>query len=493
MKLYSKSVFLFLAIIFSYQSINASQGPDIVQTISTASEAIVMLRKIMIQFPTGSSAAIQRDYEKGQSRAIATCAKILYDNAYAQILDTLQEIDNRLVYWRDKRNHPWRYFLTKNPMKWVMGVPQKEEIDHNLDQLQNHQGELYVLLGQLAEYGNVYDHKYKTAFKHDYTQIYAWVDGLLDVLARIKVSVKNLDTMSPFVARVAVLKAKLERVRFFKNQILSEMKATRIPASLEQNWLKYGVATLILGLGYQNISYEQIQKSLDAVKNSFMFYIVNPVETIIKDIFISTGAEGELLVPRENIESIKKSMKDFVNELSISIDQKQRISEDIELGKSGSFQDLVYNIAKGWNYKKMGEGKFLLYEFLLLQAGERTQKQIAGVATILFLTPTILTGWAAYRKYQAMLVKDYTSIRRALVDINSLFVDTTRPLDDESYGKMLYLIDNLKKRAAKNIPVNDRSDFIHDLERVESKEFNVAAKRAIVDDMFRKYSFLKLT
>ena len=45
----------------------------------------------------------------------------------------------------------------------------------------------------------------------------------------------------------------------------------------------------------------------------------------------------------------------------------------------------------------------------------------------------------------------------------------------------------------KGVPVNDRTDFINDLNRIELKEFNVAAKRAIVEDMFRKYSFLKLT
>ena len=59
---------------------------------------------------------------------------------------------------------------------------------------------------------------------------------------------------------------------------------------------------------------------------------------------------------------------------------------------------------------------------------------------------------------------------------------------------MVYLLYNLKKLAEKDLPQknNIRADFLQDLENIESKEFDVAAKRRIVDDMFRKYSFLEL-
>jgi len=285
----------------------------------------------------------------------------------------------------------------------------------------------------------------------------------------------------------------LEKVRFFKRQILSEMKETEIPAHLARNWLKYGGVGLLLGFGYQNINFEQIKNSVAALKNSLMNYIVDPVKSIIKDVFVHSGTEGELLVSRENIDVIIKSIESFVNDSSISADEKQKIVADIMRDNSGSFQAFMDNFAKGWNFKKITEGKTLLYEFLLLQAGERTQKQISGVAKIGFLTPALLSSWPVYKGYQALTAKDYTPIRRALVDINSLFVDATKPLDDEQYGKMLYLVYDLKKRAAQDVPLTDRVDFINDLHRVESKEFNVAAKRAIVDDMFRKYSFLRLS
>ena len=125
---------------------------------------------------------------------------------------------------------------------------------------------------------------------------------------------------------------------------------------------------------------------------------------------------------------------------------------------------------------------------------EKQQKQFSGVSKLVLLTPAVLTGALAYAGYQQATKKDYSQIRRALLDINSLFVDHTKPLEDERYGKMVYLLYNLKKLAEKDLPQkrNVRADFLQDLENIESKEFDVAAKRRIVDDMFRKYSFLGL-
>src|SRR5579871_1107070 len=95
-----------------YQCIEASQRQ--VPVISTIPEAIIVLRRIIINTPADDAAAVQ-NYEKAQSNAVVQCAKVLYDNAYAQILNTLEEIDNRVAYRRSKKNHPWSYFVTKHP------------------------------------------------------------------------------------------------------------------------------------------------------------------------------------------------------------------------------------------------------------------------------------------------------------------------------------------------------------------------------------------
>jgi hypothetical protein len=129
---------------------------------------------------------------------------------------------------------------------------------------------------------------------------------------------------------------------------------------------------------------------------------------------------------------------------------------------------------------------------LALDYLSKQQKQFAGVSKLVLLTPAVLTGLLLYAGYQRLPSKNYSPIRRALIDINSLFVDQSKPLDDERYGKMVYLLYNLKKLAEKDLPQkkNLRAEFLQDLEKIESKEFDVAAKRRIVDDMFRKYSFL---
>jgi hypothetical protein len=335
-----------------------------------------------------------------------------------------------------------------------------------------------------------------------------WVDGLLDVLVRIKVSVKNLDDMSPFIARVTVLKAKLERVRFFKNQILLEMKETQIPAHLERNWLKYGAVAAMLGWGYQSNALEKLSNAFAYVTNSVKEYVITPVENVMKDVFGrgNHNVSNELLVSQEEITIAQNTIAKFLAELvssgDITVEQEKMMLSTIESGKSESLYALMNELwDKGLFYKSKFLTSSLLWgEFKFLMTGKRLQEKLAnienqyiGIGKIAVLTPTLLSSWLAYRSYTALTEKDYAPIRRALIDINSLLVDATRSLDDEQYGKMLYLIYDLKKRAAVDVPVTDRVDFINDLHRIESKEFNVAAKRAIVDDMFRKYSFLKLS
>jgi hypothetical protein len=485
-KVYNKSSFLVLVTIFF--SIHTSQRQDSV-AISTIPQAIVALRNIIFNAPADNIAL--QSYEKEQSGTIVDCAKVLYDTAYAQILATLQEINIRLAYWREQKNRPWKYFLEKSPIKWFTGVPQQEEIQNNIEQLQSHQGELYVMLGQLAEYGNEYEHTYKTIFRDNVTQAYAWVDGLLDVLARIKVAIKDLDTMPPFIARVMVLKAKLEKVRSFKNQIVSEMKEAQIPAHLVRHWLKYAFSLLFLGQIYKYSSEigDLAMASFDWTKN----YMMESSKTV-KEMFFP----GRIQYSSADV--AQSAMVNFLDRMEkahiINDAEKMKIIEDVAKGSNDEFRKFLnekimkYTTRTAW-YAPEG------WSIFLQLFGENAGKEISSVRNITLLAPATFVGLVGYyglrNIYQKTTAKNYTAIRRALIDINSLFVDASRPLDDEQYGKMLYLIYDLKKRVMQDIPFNDCADFINDLERVESKEFNVAAKRAIVDDMFRKYSFLKLT
>src|SRR5438445_10471751 len=159
-------------------------GQSRVWNIVSLQDALINVRKVIDNFPSGDSVAAQV-YEEQQSYVLVKCARVLYDNARQQVLEALQEIDNRNAYWQYQKDHQWQYFLTKNPLKWITGKSQEEEIQNNLELLESHQGELYVLLGQLAECGNEYDHGYKTSFLSDYKKGYEWIDDLLDLLSRI--------------------------------------------------------------------------------------------------------------------------------------------------------------------------------------------------------------------------------------------------------------------------------------------------------------------
>jgi hypothetical protein len=484
-KIHSKSLLFCLITIFFLSHTSQKQS---FSGISTIPQAIVALRNIVI---SADNAVALQHYEKEHSDTVVVCAKILCDVAYAQILATLQEINSRLAYWRDQKNHPWKYFLEKGPLKWFTGVPQQEEINNNIEQLQSHQGELYVMLGQLAECGNVYDHNYKTVFRDNYTQAYAWVDGLLDVLARIKVSTKDLDTMPPFIARVVILKAKLEKVRSFKNQILSEIKESEIPAHLVRHWLKYAFSLLFFGQVYKYSSEitDLATTSFDWTKN----YMLESSKTV-KEMFFPGR------IQQSNTDIGRSAMVNFLDRMEkariINDAEKIKIIEDVAEGSNDEFRKFMNEkiMNSMWRTAWYATEGWTIFGQLF---GENVGKEISGVRNIALLAPATFVGLAGYyglsNIYQKATAKNYTAIRRALIDINFLFVDTTKPLDDEQYGKMLYLIYDLKKRAAQGVPANDRADFITDLERIESKEFNVAAKRAIVDDMFRKYSFLQLT
>src|SRR5579862_9323196 len=449
-KLCNKSSLLCLITIFF--SSHTSQKQNF-SAISTIPQAIIALRSVILNVPADNAGALH-DYEKEQSGIIIACAKVLYDIAYAQILVTLQEINNRLAYWQYQKNHPWGYFLAKNPVKWFTGVSQQDEINNNIEQLQSHQGELYVMLGQLAEYGNVYDHTYKTIFKNNYVEAYAWIDGLLDVLARIKIPTKDLGTMSPLIARVTILKAKLEKVRFFKNQILSEMKETQIPAHLARHWLKYGAGVVVLGYGYKNIGVDQLKAIFESLKTNVYDPIMMPVRRSINVLFPEEKPQQNMNVILPSLVQPRNVTADLAKQYVIDMGSKYGIGDihhitgDMDKGNYGSFEIFLADIAKKekldaskvsvfspsssaqnvieWaaNQSDYVHGLIYLIQLLglsttgdiqkfVLDLIEAQKRDFKGVRDLLLLTPAALVGGLGYLGYKKYISRDYTLIRRA--------------------------------------------------------------------------------
>ena len=111
----------------------------------------------------------------------------------------------------------------------------------------------------------------------------------------------------------------------------------------------------------------------------------------------------------------------------------------------------------------------------------------------LTLIPAFGIGLGVNKVYNWMVARDYSSIRLALLDINSLFIESKTPLNDHDYGKLIYLLQGLKKQALRYLTRGDMlNDFLADIAKLESDKFDVETKRSIINNMFMKYPFLTL-
>ena len=461
--------------------------------------AITALRIIIKDFPIQDKAA-QEKYIQKKCPEIIQAAKTLYDQAHYQILEALQVIGTRIAYWQYQKDHEWSYFFGKDPRKWFSGKQQKIEIEDNLNTLKSHQGELYVLLGQLSKREDEFNKGFKNIFIDDYTKGYEWIDRLLNVLSRITIDQMLDNSAHPFIQRINHLVAKLQKAPEFKKTILSDIKETAIPHRLARNWLTYGTLLIALGYGYSNFDMlSKITTDYFIRSKSSLRETMHPV----KELFFPSTEQMNLLVQEGNIQETQSAMKNLINKLwkdKIITEEERNIAIEDTLKRSN------VELQKIWNEKIIPSKLNLLnYGFeggnILLQSGVfypvgHSQKQFEGVRNIFLLAPAALLIYGTYhtltRSYKWLTAKNYNPLRRTLVDINSLFVDPTQPLSDEQYGQMIYLIYNLKELAQKTLSGKKSvlEEFMNDLERIASHEYNVVAKRNIIDDMFKKYIFL---
>jgi len=448
----------------------------------TIPQAVLLIQQIVDTKPSNKTAV--HEYWQSKSSIILRCARILHEASTHQILRALQEIDKRLIYWLYQQEHQWQYFFGKNPLKWVVGKSQDVEIATNIEQLQSKQDELYTRLGELS---SIDWHEYLMAF-NNYQASYAWVEKLFTILSGKKETSEQFLPSDDYGAIVAQLKNELKKVSMLKESLLSSLVDTAVPHHIMRNWVYYGALMVISNVAYnsQLISPGVILGYQDSAKKYWQEELVPPVESIVNKVFFR-GATSE-------------ERKSLQNSLSILLDkvapqQKEAIMKAEKAGDLVPLQELFNNMNKaGWRLLSKGgditQIGLLFAQLKLYQAIDAS----SVLRNIALLTPAYLIGLGGYYGYQRFSKHDYTPIRLALLAISSLFVDQTKPLTDLEYGKMIYFLYNLKEKARKELPVrgNVRDDFIKDLDRVESREFDSAAKRRIIKDMFKKYSFLSL-
>lgn len=425
-------------------------------------------------------------YWQTNSLLLLKCTKLLLETVEKQILKTLQEIDRRLLYWLYQKDHQWQYFFSKNPVKWVMGKKQDEEVETNIAQLQSKQDELFIRLGELS---TIDWHQYLVAM-NDYQAAYEWVGKALSIAAGMHdngVTAENSD----YGAIVNKLSRALNDVSALEATILSSMADTALPHYIMRNWVKYGALMMAGYWAYQSpelasyVTPEAIVGYQKSLEKYWTEDIVPPVTNIVNKIFFRgvTSAERE---------SLENSLGVLL--ARIAPKEKETIMLAEKAGNLVPLQEFFNNMQKPvWRIfikDDIAQVALLLGQLKVYHLADT----FSVVRNVGLLTPAAFVGWAGYHGYKQLTKYDYTPIRLALLAISSLFVEKLKPLDDLEYGKMIFLLYNLKEKASRELPVknNVRSDFIDDLEKIESRDFDSAAKRRIIKDMFKKYNFLGL-
>ena len=514
----------------------------------TIPQAFLLVQQLINNEPKDKTALDK--YWKAKSSLFLSCAKLLPEATEKQILKALQEIDKRLLYWLYQKDHQWQYFFSKNPLKWVMGKNQDVEIETNIEQLQTKQDELYIRLGGLS---TIDWHQYLIAM-NNYQAAYAWIKNLLDIVSGVRQEAAQEVSSDSYDALVTQLYQELKKVGARASVIMSELEATAMPYHITRNWVNYGALMMASRWAYNSKAVADLvaslpQKATDlqatfAENVGYMRDFVNKTFFGIskKDKDSDASEKGvdklsdlskDLLVKKATQEETKKVLEDFLKQ---SVKEgvvfsgtpaaeeavRKNILDAFDKGDTGPFENFFYaamgkvspTSSQALDYLKSGFLAWALavkgavggnieqvFAALLDKVEEdkkKLERETEGVRNVALLTPAALALGVGYTGlssvYGRFTKSDYTPIRLALLAILSLFVDTAKPLDDLEYGKMIFLLYNLKERAKKELPVkgNVRVDFIKDLEKVESREFDSAAKRRIIKDMFKKYSFLGL-
>lgn len=512
-------------------------------------------------------------YEQVCSVLLLRCAQVLSNYARVNLLDALEEIDTLLVYWRDQKNHPIKYFFGKSPFKWLLGKGQEQEINDNIAKLEHRQIELFIVLGKLTEHVHAFAQR-----GNGYAACYSWIEELLSVLSCIRIKKEPVIVDASVFDKIASqLEGKLKQVFNLKKDSLSVISSAQKSHYFVRKWMVYTTLLAIAGytghycFNHQNAVNEWIGSKafsgyFKSMKESYSTYVVNPTRDVLKAIFGEnqwpSTKDSELileahtkqleaqnilreakldvadLVQKADIESTRVAMFALLNKMVIDTTLTEKsLKEIVDAEARGNvvpFQSLVNRMPKHlvgnmvWSddviqaFVVLAELKIyhygvaplqvvmeLIFEhgmplisevFKVLARGnaewDAISKKLSIILNVAILTPTVIGGWMGYnglnKAYQWSIAKDYSPIRIALTDINSLFIESVMPLDDQDYGKLVYLIHKLRNKAQCQVPTKDnaRTEFLADIGKLELKNFTVTTKRNIIENMFHKYLFL---
>ena len=211
-------------------------------------------------------------------------------------------------------------------------------------------------------------------------------------------------------------------------------------------------------------------------------------------------ADLQILQERNDSEAVER-VRATVAELN---KQTWNIALWIKLNKGDSLLRIVDGYLEPLRvYTDIVDEKVIKLIQLISVVAEKLGRQGAGIAqqaedqlhdqelTLMFaaLIPLISTVGSAAYIYKWLTTKNYSPIRIALADVNALLIESASQLDDYAYGKLLYLVFKLRHRA---ISLKDplAHEFLVDVTKLESKQYDSDTKHSIIENMFNKYAFL---
>ena len=487
---------------------------------------------------------VYKRYEQISSALLLTCAHVFLNDARNELLSALEEIDNVICYWRDQHHHQLDYFFHKSPIKWIMGKPQAKEITNNLIKLERKQRELYTILGSLTEHAHAF-----TETDVTYDDCYVWIEQLFAVLSCIKVSSNYSSDGTKFDAITAELGLKIKYVGSLKSDSLASMASAKQPNHFVRNWIAY--TTILAATGYAVHYHSNNPKILpDAFKKTVSFaqgvvksVVVDPMIDLYKVFFeidskssvdnieLRIGKVDKLaedvkanvaVLSKARAQSLRsyaeKILRDILERMNVA--NKDQILTDVANNNLDSLNKLC-EATSFWHYDNRLDQEIvrilLLVDeilnilipyldlldqnilpltqeigFLFVDLGHIVGDFIKNnfwTAKLAAFTPLAAACIGSAKTYQWAVKKNYSPIRIALADVNSLLIESFAQLDDYDYGKLVYLIYKLRHKAhSLKDPLSH--EFLTDVAKLESKQYDPQIKRGIVENMFNKYAFL---
>ncbi len=497
----------------------------------------------MVKVETAESDVYKR-YEQISSALLLTCAHVFLNDARNELLSALEEIDNVICYWRDQHHHQLDYFFHKSPIKWIMGKPQAKEITNNLIKLERKQRELYTLLGLLTEHAHAFT---ETGVMYD--DCYVWIEQLFAILSCLKVSSNYSFDGTKFDAIAAELGLKIKYVGSLKSDSLVSMASARQPNHFVRNWIAY--TTILAAAGYAVHYHSNNPKVLPAAFKKTVSFAQGVVESVVIDpmtdlyqVFFGIDSKSSIDNIEKRVDEIEKLANDIESNVAILTKKSaeslrqyaQKILETtLTKMKVANKEEIMQDVANN-NLKKLNEltekTSFYYYDdrldqeevrillvvdellTLLQDYPELIDKKIVPLikeigllivdggnvvgdfvknnfwtAKLAAFTPLAAACIGSAKTYQWAVKKNYSPIRIALADVNSLLIESFAQLDDYDYGKLVYLIYKLRHKAhSLKDPLSH--EFLTDVAKLESKQYDPQIKRGIVENMFNKYAFL---